>query len=138
MSRGITVDAPLKESEDEQMIETSQQEKPRVQGPVSMNLNWSTMNQLKYLANLEGMTLEELAIELLGEGLARRLDESRRGAPSHLMTRTGYLHSNDTGYQAPTLSHHQTQQRQPQQPRSSYSQNNRQKNDEQYRGKKTR
>ena len=78
---------------------------------ISMNLTWSTMNQLRYIARLEGITAEELALELVNEGVNRRLDESTRGAPSHLMTRTGYLHPNEAaGYQQPQLSHHQQNQ----------------------------
>lgn len=78
------------------------------QNQVSVQFSWSLMNQLRQMSKMEGVSVEDLLIELVAEGVAKRVfEEQSRPTPSHLMTRTGYVHSD--GHQhapQPHLSHH--------------------------------
>lgn len=75
---------------------------------LNLTLSWSLMNQIKGLSRSEGITTHDLIIELLSEGVTRRLFEDQsRPAPSHLMTRNGYVHEGSSGQQ-PVMSHHAT------------------------------
>ena len=78
------------------------------QNNVALNLSWSLMNQLRNMSKMEGISVEDLLVELVAEATARRVFEDQtRPAPSHLMTRTGYIHSDITQTAPqPHLSHH--------------------------------
>jgi hypothetical protein len=73
-----------------------------------ITLSLSLMNQAKSLSRMEGISFEDMLIELLSEGIARRsFEDSHRQMPSHLMTRTGYLPPEATPQNSqPSLSHH--------------------------------
>ncbi|BBH51678.1 hypothetical protein [Fluviispira sanaruensis] len=78
------------------------------QNHVSLNFSWSLMNQLRQMSKMEGIAVEDLLVELVAEGVAKRVfEDQNRPVPSHLMTRTGYVHSdgNQVAPQ-PHLSHH--------------------------------
>ncbi len=85
------------------------------QNQVQLALSWTLMNHLRYLARSEGIPLEDLLVELVSEGVTKRAFETHnRPAPSHLMTRTGYVHHTDpqTGNMSqPQLSHHMSNNR---------------------------
>lgn len=91
------------EGSDEGYVELSENE-------VIIKFSVTLMNKLKRSAFEEGLEVDELASELITEGLAQRsiLDAQRVG-PSHLMTRTGYLppDANGNSINQPMLSHHQ-------------------------------
>ena len=77
---------------------------------VIMKFSITLMNKLKKSAFEEGIEIDELAAELIIEGLAQRaVVDANRPGPSHLMTRTGYLSpdSNGQNMSQPLLSHHQ-------------------------------
>lgn len=70
--------------------------------------SWSLMNHLRGMARNEGVSLEDLALELLSESAAKRaFEDQRRPAPSHLMTRTGYVPQTDPHNQQPHMTHHE-------------------------------
>jgi hypothetical protein len=73
-----------------------------------VTLSYSLMSQAKQLSRFEGVSLEDMIIELLAEGIARRgFEDSQRSAPSHLMTRTGYVPPEAMPQNSqPFLSHH--------------------------------
>lgn len=75
---------------------------------VSLSFSWSLMNQLRQMSKMEGVSVEDLLVELVAEGVAKRVFEDQmRPTPSHLMTRTGYVHSDATHLAPqPHLSHH--------------------------------
>ena len=86
------------------------------------------MNQLKSLSRSEGITSHDLIIELLSEGITRRLFEDQsRPAPSHLMTRNGYVHENSLTQQ-PIMSHHSSNNAQGNSRGQNQNNNSRQKN----------
>ncbi|APJ02484.1 hypothetical protein [Silvanigrella aquatica] len=78
------------------------------QNNVALSFSWSLMNQLRQMSKMEGIAVEDLLVELVAEGVAKRVFEDQmRPAPSHLMTRTGYVHSDGTqAAPQPHLSHH--------------------------------
>jgi hypothetical protein len=79
---------------------------------VILKFSVTLMNKLRRSAFEEGIEIDELAGELINEGLAQRAAmDQQRGAPSHLMTRTGYVppEANGNTHAQPFLSHHQNQ-----------------------------
>ncbi len=76
---------------------------------IVLKFSVTLMNRLRRSAYDEGIELDELAAELITEGLTQRAtQDAQRGAPSHLMTRTGYVPPDANGNVAqPFLSHHQ-------------------------------
>lgn len=109
------------ENYDESFIE---EDAPEVrdfsQNSVNVSFSWSLMNQLRQMSKMEGISVEDLLVELVAEGVTKRaFEDQNRPAPSHLMTRTGYVHSDGTQVTPqPHLSHHmmnnRTQQNNPQ------------------------
>lgn len=76
-----------------------------------VTVGYSHLNEIRYMASTEGIDLELLLSELVAESVERRLRESNRGGqPNHLITRTGYVSNDASGYQAPRLSHHHNMQ----------------------------
>ncbi len=74
----------------------------------SFNLSRTLVRQLDNMAKYEGISALDLVIELVTEGVARRIAEDQsRPAPSHLMTRNGYVQ--DQANAQPTMSHHNFQ-----------------------------
>lgn len=92
------------EEESQQISET----RDFSQNHVALNFSWSLMNQLRQMSKMEGIAVEDLLVELVAEGVAKRVFEDQmRPTPSHLMTRTGYVHSDGTqAAPQPHLSHH--------------------------------
>jgi hypothetical protein len=82
------------------------------QNQIMLTLSYSLMNQVRQVARLEGVFPEDILIELIAEGVTRRaFEDAQRPAPSHLMTRTGYVAPDANGnVQQPQLSHHGMQQ----------------------------
>ncbi|MGY3803171.1 hypothetical protein ACWNT8_03790 [Pigmentibacter ruber] len=78
------------------------------QNSVNVSFSWSLMNQLRQMSKMEGISVEDLLVELVAEGVTKRVFEDQsRPTPSHLMTRTGYVHSDGTQTSPqPHLSHH--------------------------------
>ncbi|MEY3903844.1 MAG: hypothetical protein RL189_3150 [Pseudomonadota bacterium] len=78
---------------------------------ILLTLSYSLMNQVKQVARMEGVFPEDILIELIAEGVTRRaFEDAQRPAPSHLMTRTGYVAPDANGnVQQPQLSHHSMQ-----------------------------
>jgi len=78
------------------------------QNQIVLTLSYSLMNQVRQTARMEGVLPEDILIELVAEGVARRVfEDAQRPAPSHLMTRTGYVAPDANGnVQQPQLSHH--------------------------------
>lgn len=73
-----------------------------------ITLSRSLARQLHNLAKNEGIHAFDLLLELVTEGIARRITEDQtRQAPSHLLTRNGYVvdHPNTQ----PSMSHHEFQ-----------------------------
>lgn len=71
----------------------------------SVTLSRSLAKQLHNLAKYEGIHSVDLLLELVTEGIARRIMEDQtRPAPSHLMTRNGYVV--DQQHTQPSMSHH--------------------------------
>ncbi len=75
---------------------------------IVLTLSYSLMNQVRQTARMEGVLPEDILIELIAEGVARRVfEDAQRPAPSHLMTRTGYVAPDANGnVHQPQLSHH--------------------------------
>jgi hypothetical protein len=78
---------------------------------ILLTLSYSLMNQVKQVARMEGVFPEDILIELIAEGVTRRaFEDAQRPAPSHLMTRTGYVAPDANGnVQQPQMSHHSMQ-----------------------------
>lgn len=78
------------------------------QNTTSLTFSWSLMNQLRSMSRVEGVSLETLLIELVSEGVAKRVfEDQNRPAPSHLLTRNGYVHTDEReGPAQPQMSHH--------------------------------
>lgn len=73
---------------------------------VTLTLSLTLLSQLKNMSHREGLSLNEMASELLCESLVKRVfEEKGQGTPSHLMTRNGYLAEPD-GNTQPQMSHH--------------------------------
>lgn len=83
------------------------------QNQISLTFSWSLMNQLRYLARNEGIDVTDLLVELVTEGVTKRaFEDQNKPAPSHLMTRNGYVHNSNDGNSAftqPQMSHHSQQ-----------------------------
>jgi hypothetical protein len=96
--------------EDEEMYASENQAEATLSpNQVLVNLSWSLMNQLKFMSRNEGISVEDLLIELITEGTVKRVfEEQNRPMPSHLMTRNGYVHNTDGNMapQQPQMSHH--------------------------------
>ncbi|KAB8030846.1 hypothetical protein [Fluviispira multicolorata] len=95
------------------------------QNHVSLSFSWSLMNQLRQMSKMEGIAVEDLLVELVAEGVAKRVfEDQNRPMPSHLMTRTGYVHSdgNQVAPQ-PHLSHHAMNNNNRQQPNNLQNRN---------------
>lgn len=76
---------------------------------VVLKFSFSLMNKLRKASYEEGIGIDELAGELITEGLAlRAMQDSQASAASHLMTRTGYVppEANGNMMAQPMLSHH--------------------------------
>ncbi len=86
------------------------------QNTVNVSFSWSLMNQLRQMSKMEGISVEDLLVELVAEGVTKRVfEDQNRPTPSHLMTRTGYVHSDGTqSSPQPHLSHHMMNNRQQQ------------------------
>lgn len=84
------------------------------QNSTSLTFSWSLMNQLRSMSRVEGVSLETLLIELVSEGVAKRVfEDQNRPAPSHLLTRNGYVHTDEReGPVQPQMSHHMNRQSQ--------------------------
>jgi hypothetical protein len=84
------------------------------QNQIQLNFSWSLTNQLRYLARNEGISVEDLLVELVAEGVTKRaFEDQNKPVPSHLMTRNGYVHGNADGnsmHSQPQMSHHQAMQ----------------------------
>lgn len=78
------------------------------QNQIMLTLSYSLMNHVRQVARMEGVFPEDILIELIAEGVTRRaFEDAQRPAPSHLMTRTGYVAPDANGnVQQPQLSHH--------------------------------
>jgi hypothetical protein len=77
-----------------------------------VTLSYSLMSQLRQMARMEGVSPEDMIIELIAEGVTKRaFEDSKRPMPSHLMTRTGYVppEANGNTNVQPHMSHHQMQ-----------------------------
>jgi hypothetical protein len=84
------------------------------QNQILLTLSYSLMNHVRQVARMEGVFPEDILIELIAEGVTRRVfEDAQRPAPSHLMTRTGYMAPDVNGnVQQPHLSHHGMQMNQ--------------------------
>lgn len=78
------------------------------QNQIVLTMSYSLMNQVRQTARMEGVLPEDILIELIAEGVTRRaFEDAQRPAPSHLMTRTGYVAPDANGnVQQPQMSHH--------------------------------
>lgn len=78
------------------------------QNQIMLTLSYSLMNHVRQVARMEGVFPEDILVELIAEGVTRRaFEDAQRPAPSHLMTRTGYVAPDANGnVQQPQLSHH--------------------------------
>lgn len=81
------------------------------QNQIVVTLSYSLMNQVRQTARMEGVLPEDIIVELVAEGVTRRaFEDAQRPAPSHLMTRTGYVAPDANGnVLQPQLSHHSMQ-----------------------------
>jgi hypothetical protein len=72
-----------------------------------LTISLSLLNQVRQVARAEGVSAQDFIHELIAEGVTRRaFEDANRPAPSHLMTRTGYVPPEADGYQAPRMTHH--------------------------------
>ena len=74
-----------------------------------LTLSYSLMSQVRQVARLEGVSPDDILIELIAEGVTKRaFQDMNRATPSHLMTRTGYVPPDMNGNQVaqPNMSHH--------------------------------
>ena len=73
-----------------------------------LTLSQTLASKLRQLAHHEGLSTEDLAKELISEGITQRvIADGNSSLPNHCITRTGYVPSDVGGYKAPQLSHHQ-------------------------------
>ena len=90
-----------------------------------LKLSQSLSYKLKKIANTEGISVEELAKELISEGITQRvISEGNSSSPNHCLTRTGYVPPEIGGYKAPQLSHHQDYNSQQQKRPNKWNNNN--------------
>jgi hypothetical protein len=114
---------------EEEFIEEDEQNAPETrdfsQNNIALTFSWSLMNQLRQMSKMEGISVEDLLVELVAEGVAKRVFEDQmRPTPSHLMTRTGYVHSDGTQTAPqPHLSHHMMNNNNRQQPNNLQNRN---------------
>ncbi len=96
------------ENYDEYQDEYSDEGAPaQASNHITLAFSYTLMNQIRQVSRLEGVSPEDFVMELVAEGVTRRaFEDANRPAPSHLMTRTGYVPPEADGYQAPKLSHH--------------------------------
>jgi len=74
---------------------------------ILVNFSYSLHSQLRQMARMEGVTVQDIVVELIAEGVTKRaFEDAGRPAPSHLMTRTGYIPPDSNTNLQPTLSHH--------------------------------
>lgn len=76
---------------------------------IMLTLSYSLMNHVRSVARQEGVSAEDILVELVAEGVTKRVFEERqRPEPSHFMTRTGYVppEANGNVRVQPMLSHH--------------------------------
>ena len=74
-----------------------------------VTLSYSLMSQVKQMARMEGVSPDDIILELVAEGVTKRaFQEFSRPKPSHLMTRTGYVppEANGNSMAQPQMSHH--------------------------------
>ena len=105
------VAAPFPEDESGYYSEeeyASQDQAAYAQNQIVLTLSYSLLNQVRQTARAEGVLPEDILIELIAEGVTRRVfEDAQRPAPSHLMTRTGYVAPDANGnVHQPQLSHH--------------------------------
>ncbi|NBW81269.1 hypothetical protein EBR21_05895 [bacterium] len=93
--------------EDENYSESGEQYGQN-QNQILLTLSYSLMNHVRQVARMEGVFPEDILVELIAEGVTRRaFEDAQRPAPSHLMTRTGYVAPDANGnVHQPQLSHH--------------------------------
>jgi hypothetical protein len=96
------------------------------QNQIVVTLSYSLMNQVRQTARMEGVLPEDIIVELVAEGVTRRaFEDAQRPAPSHLMTRTGYVAPDANGnVLQPQLSHHGMQGNNRQNQNRRFNQNN--------------
>jgi len=96
------------------------------QNQIVVTLSYSLMNQVRQTARMEGVLPEDIIVELVAEGVTRRaFEDAQRPAPSHLMTRTGYVAPDANGnVLQPQLSHHGMQGNGRQNQNRRFNQNN--------------
>lgn len=96
------------------------------QNQIVVTLSYSLMNQVRQTARMEGVLPEDIIVELVAEGVTRRaFEDAQRPAPSHLMTRTGYVAPDANGnVLQPQLSHHGMQGNNRQNQNGRFNQNN--------------
>lgn len=96
------------------------------QNQIVVTLSYSLMNQVRQTARMEGVLPEDIIVELVAEGVTRRaFEDAQRPAPSHLMTRTGYVAPDANGnVMQPQLSHHGMQGNNRQNQNRRFNQNN--------------
>lgn len=74
---------------------------------VCVTLSYTLMNQVKQMARMEGVSQQDMILELLAESLTRRsYEDASKPMPSHLMTRSGYMGPDANGNQ---MTSHQQQ-----------------------------
>gem|GEM_PF-4090845 len=76
---------------------------------VLLTLSYSLVSHVRQVARMEGVTAEDILLELIAEGVTKRaFQDFSRPTPSHFMTRTGYVppEANGNVISQPTMSHH--------------------------------
>ena len=76
---------------------------------IVLTLSFSLMSHVRDVAYQEGVSAEDILVELVSEGVAKRVFHQQQGpAPSHFTTRTGYVppEANGNVFSQPVLSHH--------------------------------
>lgn len=95
-----------------------------------LTLSYSLLSQVRQVARMEGVTPEDILLELIAEGVTKRaFQDAHRPVPSHLMTRTGYVppEANGNVMQQPSLSHHTPMQSNGRSPQGGNGQNSNQR-----------
>lgn len=108
MRKKADVNVSVPELEEEQLNHEFPPVMENSDSTFSITLSRSLSKQLNNLSKYEGIHSHELVLELVAEGIARRIMEDQtRPAPSHLMTRNGYVQ--DQMNAQPSMSHHSFQ-----------------------------